>query len=157
MLALDGIVIGLDAMKVDMSMELKDQDMSGQSSGTDAAEQGDKGKKLTISGRIPFISMANLTQLYSMASDKDDTNARKTYRIGNDIALALKIRQVKFTGRISAREHESLQAWNVSFELREHNSVAEQKEQRTKEQTKPEQRENTQLKQALAQADEATQ
>ncbi|EOG1936431.1 hypothetical protein ACOIPL_003458 [Vibrio fluvialis] len=64
---------------------------------------------------------------------------------------------MKFTGRINAREHDTLQAWNVSFELREHNSVAEQKEQRAKEQTKPEQRENTRLKQALNNAEEATQ
>ena len=114
-------------MKVEMSMELKDQDMSGQSSGTDTAEQGDKGKKLTFSGRVPFTGVETLTHLYSLALDKDDTNTRRVYRIGNDIALALKIRNVKFTGRINAREHETLQAWNVSFELREHNSVAEQK------------------------------
>ncbi|MFS1461618.1 hypothetical protein [Vibrio lentus] len=54
MLALDGVPVNLDSMKVEMSMELKDQDMSGQSSGTDTAEQGDKGKKLTFSGRVPF-------------------------------------------------------------------------------------------------------
>ncbi|RSD30708.1 DNA-binding protein [Vibrio pectenicida] len=157
MLALDGVPVNLDSMKVEMSMELKDQDMSGQSSGTDTAEQGDKGKKLTFSGRVPFTHVETLTQLYSLASDKDETNTRKVYRIGNDIALALKIRNVKFTGRINAREHETLQAWNVSFELREHNSVAEQKEQRAKEKTKPEQRENTRLKQALNNAEEATQ
>ncbi|TKF77907.1 DNA-binding protein [Vibrio kanaloae] len=157
MLALDGLPVNLDSMKVEMSMELKDQDMSGQSSGTDTAEQGDKGKKLTFSGRVPFTRVETLTQLYSLASDKDETNTRRVYRIGNDIALALKIRNVKFTGRINAREHETLQAWNVSFELREHNSVAEQKEQRAKEQSKPEQRENTRLKQALNNAEEATQ
>lgn len=157
MLALDGKVINLDSMTVELSMELKDQDMSGQSSATDSAEQGDKGKKLSFSGRIPFVNIDTLTLLYSLASEKDNTNARKVYRIGNDMALALKVRNVKFTGRISAREHETLQAWNVSFVLREHNSVAEQKETRAKQKTKPEQRENTQLKQALAQAEEATQ
>ncbi|ELA7353995.1 DNA-binding protein [Vibrio alginolyticus] len=157
MLALDGVPINLDSMTVEMSMELKDQDISGQSSGTEVAEQGDKGKKLTFSGRVPFIRIETLTQLYAFASDKDESNARRIYRIGNDIALALKIRNVKFTGRIQAREHETLQAWNVSFELREYNSVAEQKEQRIKAQSKPEQRENTRLKQALISAEEATQ
>ncbi|MGF1876655.1 DNA-binding protein [Photobacterium frigidiphilum] len=157
MLALDAMPIHVDALRVDMSMELKDQEMSGQSSGTDTSEQGDKGKKLTFSGRIPFIRVDSLTLLYTLASAKDEANTRKVYRIGHDIARALKIRTVKFTGRIQAREHDSLQAWNVSFELREHNSVAEQKEQRAKALTKPEQRENTRLKQALTDAEEATQ
>jgi hypothetical protein len=88
-----------------------------------------------------------------MASAKDDAQNRKVYRIGNDMALALKIRNVKFTGRINAREHESLLAWNVSFELREHNSVAEQKETRQKQQTKPEQVQNTRHQQALKEAE----
>ncbi len=146
MLALDGMPVNLDSMKAKCSLELKDR-YERPVIGTDTAEQGDKGKKLTFSGRIPFTRIDTLTQLYSFASDKDETNTRRVYRIGSDIALALKIRNVKFTCRINAREHETLQAWNVSFELREHNSVAEQKEQRAKEQTKPEQRENTRLKQ----------
>lgn len=153
MLALDGVMMGLDSMRLEMSMELKDQDMSGQSSGTDTAEQGDKGKKLTFSGRISFAKVEKLTQLYAMASAKDEAQNRKVYRIGNDMALALKIRNVKFTGRINAREHESLLAWNVSFELREHNSVAEQKETRQKQQTKPEQVQNTRHQQALKEAE----
>lgn len=143
-------------MRAEMSLELKDQDMSGQSSSTDTSEQGDKGKKLSISGRIPFTDVDSLTQIYTLASAKDeDTNERKIYRIGNDTAKALKIRNVKFTGSITAREDESLQAWNISFVLREHNSIAEQKEQRAKEQTIPEQRENTRQKQALLNAEEA--
>ncbi len=157
MLALDGMPVNLDSMKVEMSMELKDQDMSGQSSGTETAEQGDKGKKLTFSGRVSFVNVGTLTQLYTLASAKNEANERKVYRIGNDIALALKIRNVKFTGRINASEHDTLQAWNVSFELREFNSVAEQKEQRAKAQNQPEQRDNTRLKQALINAEEATQ
>lgn len=156
MLALDGDPILLSSMKVDMSMELKEQDMSGQSSGTEAAEQGDKGKKLTFSGVIPFSDVETLTKIYTLASQKDENDDRKVYRIGNDIAAALKIRNVKFSGRIRARESESLLAWNVSFDLREHNSVAEQKEQRAKVKTKPEQRENSRLKQALLHADEST-
>lgn len=158
MLTLDRKAINLASMRVEMSLELKDQDMSGQSSSTGTSEQGDKGKKLSVSGRIAFTDVDNLTQLYTLASAKDEeTNARKIYRIGNDTARALKIRNVKFTGSVTAREDESLQAWNVSFVLREHNSIAEQKEQRAKEKTKPEQRENTRQKQALLNAQEAIQ
>lgn len=156
MLTLDRKAINLASMRVEMTLELKDQDMSGQSSSTGTSEQGDKGKKLSVTGRIAFTDVESLTQIYTLASAKDeDTNERKVYRIGNDTAKALKIRNVKFTGNITAREDESLQAWNVSFVLREYNSIAEQKEQRAKEKTKPEQRDNTRQKQALKNAEEA--
>ncbi len=141
-------------MKIGMKMELKDQDMSGQSSSTDNAEQGDKGKTLSFTGTIPFKSAVTLKKLYQYASAKDENNERTSYRIGNDLARSLKIRNAKFTGSINATEHESLLAWNVSFVLREYNGVAEQKENREKQQTKPEQTQNTRLQQALKDAEE---
>ena len=153
MLTLDGEVLKLDAMTLEMSMELKDQDMSGQSSGTDTSEQGDKPKKLSFSGLVAFKSVETLTKLYQLASAKDDSGNRKIYRIGNEVAKALKIREGKFTGNISAKEHGSLLAWNVSFELREHNSVAEKKENREKQNTKAEQKQNTRHQQALLDAE----
>jgi hypothetical protein len=154
MLSLNGQLLKLDSMTVGMTMELKDQDMSGQSSSTENAEQGDKGKKLSFSGHIPFKSLDTLTLLYQYASAKDENNDRQVYRIGNDLARSLKIRQVKFTGSINATEHTSLLAWVVTFELREYNGVAEQKENRAKEQTKVNQEQNTGLQQALKDAEE---
>ena len=157
MLSLNGEVIKLNGMTVAMSMELKDQDMSGQSSATDVAEQGDKGKKLSFAGTVPFKSIDTLTKLYQLASAKDDSENRTVYRVGNDLAKALKIRQAKFTSTINATEHATLLAWNVTFELREHNGVAEQKENRLKATTKPEQVQNTRLQEALKAAQEAEQ
>jgi len=157
MLSLNGEMLRLDNMKVEMSLELKDQDMSGQSSGTDTSEQGDKGKELTFSGRIPFSKVERLTRLYQFASAKTEQGNRAIYRVGNDTAKALKIREGKFTGRISARENETLMCWNVSFKIREHMSVAERKELREQEQTKPEQQQNTRHQAALEKANEAMQ
>ena len=77
MLSLNGEIIKLGGMTVSMSMELKDQDMSGQSSSTDAAEQGDKGKKLSFAGTIPFKSVDTLTKLYQLASAKDESDNRQ--------------------------------------------------------------------------------
>lgn len=153
MLSLNGEILRLDSMTVSMSMELKDQDMSGQTSATDTSEQGDKGKKLAIAGTISFKNVNVLTRLYQLASAKDETDNRQTYRIGNDVARALKIRETKFTGTVNATEHSSLLAWNISFELREHNGVAEQKEIRKKQQTKPQQTQNTRHQQALKDAE----
>lgn len=154
MLSLNGEVIKLNDMTVNMSMELKDQDMSGQSSATDVAEQGDKGKKLSFAGTLPFKSLDTLTKLYQLASAKDEGDNRQVYRVGNDLAKALKIREAKFTNNITANEHATLLAWNVSFELREHNGVAEQKENRLKATTKPEQKQNTRHQQALLDAEQ---
>ena len=119
MLSLNGEVLRLDNMTVSMSMELKDKDMSGQSSGTDTSEQGDKPKVLKFSGLVAFKNNKILTRLYELASSKNENNNRQTYRIGNDTARNLKIREGKFSGTISATEHSSLLAWEVSFELRE--------------------------------------
>lgn len=161
MLSLDGVVIRMHEMRVEMQMELKDKDMSGQSSATDTAEQGDKGKQLTFTGLVPFKDSLTLTQIYQFAGTKNDNGQRHIYRIGNDIARVLKIRQVKFSGRINAREHESQMAWIVSFSLREHHSVAEQREQREKQQSDSKlqspKTDQTQFQQALAQSEEVNQ
>ena len=154
MLSLNGEILRLDNMTVSMSMELKDQDMSGQSSGTDTAEQGDKGKVLSFAGLIAFKNSDTLTKLYQLASAKNDVDNRQTYRIGNDTARNLKVREGKFTGTITATEHSSLLAWNVSFELREVNGVAEQKENRKNQQTTATQIQNTRHQQALTDAEE---
>lgn len=155
MLSLNGALLPLDNMSVSMSMELKDQDMSGQSSSTDNAEQGDKGKVLSFSGTIPFKSIENLTKLYQFASAKEADDTRQVYRVGNNLARSLKIREAKFTGTITATEHDSLLAWNVAFELREFNGVAEQKDNRQKQQNQVNQVQNTQLQQALKNANES--
>ena len=155
MLSLNGALLSIDNMSVSMSMALKDQDMSGQSSSTDNAEQGDKGKVLSFNGTIPFKSIDNLTALYQYASAKDENDARQVYRVGNNLARSLKIREAKFTGTITATEHNSLLAWNVSFDLREYNGVAEQKDNRKQAQTTINQVQNTQLQQALINAGEA--
>lgn len=155
MLSLNGEILRLDSMTVSMSMELKDQDMSGQSSSTENAEQGDKGKTLTFAGTIAFKNKDVLTKLYEFASAKNEAGNRESYRIGNDTARSLKIREGKFTGSVTANEHSNLLAWNVAFQLREYNGVAEQKENRRSQQTKSEQIQNTRHQQALQAAEES--
>ena len=155
MLSLRGEMLRFDSMTVSMSMELKDQDMSGQSSSTENAEQGDKGKTLSFGGTIAFKNIDVLTKLYELASAKDEAGNRQSYRIGNDTARSLKIREGKFTGTVTANEHNSLLAWDVSFQLREYNGVAEQKENRKNQQTKAEQTQNTRLKESLKMAEES--
>ena len=113
-------------------MQFNESDMSGQSSATDISEKGAKAKELGVSMLVPFANSAWLTQLVAMAEAVDDTGARKKYRINNITAKALKIRQVVFVGQLTAPEQETINAWRVTFKLREFLSVPERKESRAK-------------------------
>lgn len=128
-LALDAELIPMKSPRINLSMELKDEDMSGQTSGTDASEQGDKGMVLFVTGLIPFKEPKVLKRLMVLSRQKEN-GKRKIYRIGNELAKSMTIRQVRFMGRLVADEQESLMAWKVSFQLREHLSVSEVKELR---------------------------
>ena len=141
-LALDGEIIPMKSPRINLAMELKEQDMSGQSSGTNGSEQGDKGMMLTVSGLIPFKQPSVLKRLMVLSRQKEECK-RKIYRIGNELAQAMTIRQVRFVGRVTADEQESLMAWKVSFQLREYLSVSEVKEQREEEKQGDEQTETT--------------
>ena len=129
MLILNGAQLPLKNLRISVRQQLAGQDMSGQTSATDQAETGSKGKILTVKGVIPFTKNQLLTHLFSMA-EAQDNDARQIYRISNKTAEALKIRQVKFQGSIRADEQESHRQWSVSFELVEHLSVPERVEQR---------------------------
>jgi hypothetical protein len=130
MIALDGELLRLKSPRITLSMEFKEKDTSGQTSGTSGAEQGEKGKELQVTGLVPFRDQAALARLFELAQAKGDGNERQVYRIGCELAEAVKIYQVKFAGRILAPEQEGLLAWRVSFTLREHLSVPEKRELR---------------------------
>lgn len=129
-IALDGELINLKSCKIELSMQLADQDMSGQTSATGSTEQGDKAKELRITGLIPFTDSEQLARLFELASEKDTAGNRVIRRLGASIGRTAKIRQVKFHGTVSAPEHSNLMAWQVSFMLREYLSVPEVAEQR---------------------------
>ncbi|MFS1902969.1 adenine glycosylase [Vibrio lentus] len=129
MLILNGTQLPLKNLRISVRQQLAGQDMSGQTSATDQAETGSKGKILTVKGVIPFTKNQLLTHLFSMA-EAQESDARQIYRISNKTAEALKIRQVKFQGVVRADEQESHRQWSVSFELVEHLSVPERVEQR---------------------------
>lgn len=131
-LALDGAIIEMNATRISPSVEIREEDMTGQASGTDGSEQGDKGIVLAVSGLIPFKKASVLKQLMAL-SRATESGKRKIYRIGNETAKTLTVRQVRFVGQLAADEQENLMAWKVSFRLREHLSVTEAKQQ--KEQT----------------------
>lgn len=128
-IALDGQILKMNATRISPSVEIREEDMTGQASGTDGSEQGDKGIVLAISGLIPFKRQDILKQLMLLSRATQD-GKRKIYRIGNETAKTLTVRQVRFVGQITADEQEKLMAWKVSFRLREYLSVTEAKQQK---------------------------
>ena len=80
MLILNGAQLPLKNLRIGVRQQLAGQDMSGQTSATDQAETGSKGKILTVKGVIPFTKSQLLTHLFSMA-EAQDNDARQIYRI----------------------------------------------------------------------------
>ncbi|MCG7499384.1 hypothetical protein MHO82_21185 [Vibrio sp. Of7-15] len=141
-IALDAEIIPMKSPRISLAMELKEEDMSGQTSGTDGSEQGDKGIVLSVTGLIPFKEPHVLKRLVVLSRQKRDKK-RVIYRIGNELAKSMTIRQVRFMGRITADEQENLMAWKISFQLREYLSSSEATEQQEREQENEPQQDST--------------
>ncbi|HBC7417622.1 hypothetical protein [Serratia marcescens] len=131
-LALNGEPIRMINITVSPSIKFKDKDQSGQTSSTDTAEQGTKAKEIKVEGMIPYTDAAQLTRLFELAEGTGKGGTRQRYRVANPTAKAIKLRLAMFAGDLEAKEQKNLMAWNVSFTLREQNSVSEKKEERAK-------------------------
>ncbi|MCL1123516.1 baseplate complex protein [Shewanella surugensis] len=130
---LNGELVRMKSCKLSLTQDLVSKDVSGQSSSTADVEQGDKSKEIKVDGLIPFTDTAQLTRIFELASARDEAGNRQINRVSSTLTRAAKIRQMKFCGQISAPEHGSLMAWQVSFRLREYLSVPEVAEQRTEQ------------------------
>lgn len=129
-LLLDGQKVRGKGLKVTANLRIESEDMSGQTSNTDAAHKGFKPKSLTVSLLIPYRDRANLALLMGWVQAIGAGGQRHTYRIVNDTAEAFGVRQVEFSDNLSAREDDSLAAWRVQFTLTEKLSTAERVETR---------------------------
>jgi hypothetical protein len=128
---LNGIKIPGYNQKVSANLRLESVDISGKTSYTPRAETGDKPKSVSVALQIRFIDDAQLKLIVQLAEAKNDKDERVIYNILNRTANTFGMRQVRFDGDVQAREDQSLELWNVTFELIEYNSTAEKKEQRS--------------------------
>ena len=115
-------------LKVAASMTLDRKDLSGQSSNTAMANGGNKPQELSVSLQLPVDRKQELGQLLELALALDATGNPVVYRIDDDLAVALHIRQVIFAGTFSAAENDTLRVFDVAFKLQEYVSVAEKLE-----------------------------
>lgn len=125
--ALSGQVIRMKNVEVSVSMPIKEKDQSGQASSTASAQQGIKAKELSVNGLIPFDDDDQLTLLYSLAEAQDRSGKSVRYRVNHDTARCIRFREATFAGDVKASKAANLQAWQVSFTLREYFSIAERK------------------------------
>lgn len=117
-------------MKVTGDLRIESGDMSGQTSNTDTAHKGFKPKTLTVNLLIRFIDSADLRTLMRLAEATESGGQLKTYRIVNDTASSIGMRQVQFSDGVSAREDDSLRGWRIQFTLTEKLSNPERVEKR---------------------------
>ncbi|MGC6248952.1 hypothetical protein ACNO7P_11035 [Bisgaard Taxon 45] len=131
-LSLDGKPIYLYKINMSISMKRDDKDMSGQKSSTKHTDKGIKAKEINVSGIIPYNRKEWLANLFKLAEAENEKGEQATYRISSMSANAINMREVRFSDGISASEDDGQMAWQVSFLLREVNSISEKKEARRK-------------------------
>lgn len=129
-LLLDGEKVRGRSMKVTGDMRIESGDMSGQTSNTDTAHKGFKPKTLTVTLMIPFVDAEHLRSLMRLAEATESGGQLKTYRVVNDTATAIGMRQVQFSDGVSAREDDTLRGWRIQFTLTEKLSNPERVEKR---------------------------
>lgn len=115
-----------------VSVKREEKDMSGQKSSTKKSDKGVKAKELNVTGFIPYSQKEWLTKLFNFAEYEDGKGEQSKYRVSCTVAEAVNMREVQFSGEVSATEQSGQLGWAISFTLREVNSVAEKKEQRKK-------------------------
>lgn len=126
---LDDYTVPGYGLKASLSLKLKDEDASGDSSTTSKAKKGTKGKSLEVKTFIRFKDEKDLRELYSKAEAVAGGDGT-LYTITNRTANATGMRQGRFSGDMKAEPQDGLAAWLVSFTLAEHLSVPERKEKR---------------------------
>ena len=131
-LALNGTPIYLNNILMSVSVQREEKDMSGQKSSTKKSDKGVKAKELNVTGFIPYARREWLTDLFNLAESEDGKGEQSKYRVSCTIAEAVNMREVQFSGEVTAAEQSGQLGWAISFTLREVNSVAEKKDQRKK-------------------------
>lgn len=153
-LTLDGQRLVGNEIKVQITYTIETDDLSGQGSSTADADTGHKAQLIRIRMLISQSNPDNLSTIRQLAGKLDEDGSRHIYTIVNDTAEAMDIRQVAFFGEMAVREDNTLKAWRVTFQLKEHRSVAEKQQEKQDAKTKAEVAQTTTTAQDVPQAEE---
>lgn len=128
-ISIDGWQVpGFDT-KVNAGVQLAGEDLSGGGSFGLSSDDGVKPGVLSVSTKVPFTELEQLTELIDRSKALDENGARVVRTVNSNIAKAYKIRKAKFDGDVKANEDEILQLWQVSFKLLEVKSKSEREQQ----------------------------
>ncbi len=128
-LLLDDYTVPGFGLTVSLTLPIKDEDASGDSSSTSKAEKGKKGKKLEVKTKIRFKDEDKLSEFMALAEATSKGDGR-LFTITNRVANAAGMRQGRFSGDVKIDPQEGLAMWELSFSLAEHKSVPEMSEDR---------------------------
>jgi hypothetical protein len=117
-------------LKVSGSFAMVRKDLGGFTSGTDFSSGGVKPKRLNVALDLPYAQEDDMKQLTAIATAVDSDGDPINYDIVDRTARAMLIRQVHFQDNFRVAEHDTLEAWSVSFTLEEWRSIPELVEQR---------------------------
>jgi hypothetical protein len=137
MMQLDDFKIPGKQLVVRGSVEIRTEDIAGETSGTDLVEKGIKPKVLRVSLIIPFKDQQGLRDLIRVAESKNDKGEQTIYTITERTANAAGVRQVRFVETLTWDESYTLQVWEVKFALQEYMSNPERVEKRRDTTTTP--------------------
>lgn len=153
-LTLDGQRLLGSEIKVQITYTIETDDLSGQGSSTADADTGHKAQIIRLRMLISQSEPERLSTIRQLAGKLDDDGSRHIYTIVNDTAEAMDIRQVAFFGEMAVREDNTLKAWRLTFQLKEHRSVAEKKQEKQDSQTQTEVAQTTTTTQDVPQAED---
>jgi hypothetical protein len=117
-------------LRVRAGFRVESKSLGGNTSATDSSLKGIKPKQLRVSMQVPFEQEDHLRELVAVAESTDDNGDLTVYTVTDPSAKAFGIKQVTFDGEFSAPAHGDLEAWWVTFSLKEYKSVAEQMDHR---------------------------
>lgn len=128
-LLLDDYTVPGFGLTVSLTLPIKDEDASGDSSSTAKAKKGDKAKKLEVRINIRFKDEAKLAALVAKAEAMSSGDGQ-LFTVTNRVANAAGMRQGRFSGDLKVDPQQGLDMWTVSFSIAEHKSVPERAEER---------------------------
>jgi hypothetical protein len=121
----ESYAVNLHSKKVNIKLPIKNKSVGGDSSATDTVNAGTKAKTITVAGLIKFDDKSILEEITQLAEKVEEDGSRSIYSITHDAANAMRVRQVYFDGDLDVREAQDVKAWNITFSLKQYNSVAE--------------------------------
>ena len=120
---------------VDLQSQLPSDDLSGNTSGTEKADKGVKPKTLNCSFSLREKDLFWLPDFMKLSDDRDGGGEAIKYDVVHPLTVALRIRQMRFTGTVTVKQSDNLRAYDISFTLEEYRSVPEATEARLQKRT----------------------